>query len=183
LEETKKDSVEKSKVIMITAHKYITKEYRALLRNATLVLSIVMFAVVAFDIILAIIAPNWPIRLFVSAGVLMSMLAAWFLYTAVEHFIDHRNPIVMAKWIASYISLFVGVMPIMLFVYLNLDWHLLATYGRMAFDIYLSSENMVLPIALMLLFSLIYWTLTIQLYKKSYTTYLCMNKKEEIYGK
>ena len=24
---------------------------------------------------------------------------------------------------------------------------------------------------------------TIQLYKKSYTTYLCINKKEEIYGK
>jgi hypothetical protein len=71
----------------------------------------------------------------------------------------------------------------MLFVYLNLDWHLLATYGIMAFDIYLSLENMVLPIALMLLVSLIYWTLTIQLYKKSYTTYLCINKKEEIYGK
>ena len=54
---------------MATAHRYITKEYRALLRNAALVLSIVMFAVVGFDITLSIIAPNWPIRLFVSAGV------------------------------------------------------------------------------------------------------------------
>lgn len=168
---------------MTTVHRYITKEYRALLRNATLVLSIVMFAVVGFDITLSIIAPNWSIRLFVSAGVLMSMLAVWFLYTAVKHFIDYRDQIVMVKWMASYICLFVGVLPIMLFVYLNLDWHLLATYGRMAFDIYLSFENMVLPIALMLLVSLIYWILTIQLYKKSYTTYLCINKKKEIYGK
>lgn len=168
---------------MATAHRYITKEYRALLRNAALVLSIVMFAVVGFDITLSIIAPNWPIRLFVSTGVLMSMLAVWFLYTAVKHFIDYRDQVVMVKWMASYMCLFVGVLPIMLFVYLNLDWHLLATYGRMAFDIYLSLENIVLPIALMLLVSLIYWTLTIQLYKKSYTTYLCINKKEEIYGK
>lgn len=168
---------------MITAHRYITKNYRALLHNATLVLSIVMFAVVGFDITLAVIAPNWPIRLFVSAGVLMSMLAAWLLYTAVKHFTDYRGQIVMAKWIASYMCLFIGMMPIMLFVYLNLDWQLFATYGRMAFDIYLSFENMVLPIALMLWVSLIYWTLTIQLYKKSHTTYLCINKKEEIYGK
>lgn len=168
---------------MTTVHRYITKEYRALLRNATLVLSIVMFAVVGFDITLAIIAPSWPIRLFVSTGVMMSLLAVWFLYTAVKHFIDYRDQIVMVKRMASYICLFVGVLPIMLFVYLNLDWHLLATYGRMAFDIYLSFENMVLPIALMLLVSLIYWTLTIQLYKKSYTTYLCINKKKEIYGK
>lgn len=168
---------------MTTAPKYITKEYRAMLRNAALVLSIVMFAIVGFDTTLAIIAPSWPIRLFVSVGVLTSLLATWLLYTAVKHFIDHRDQIVMAKWMISYICLFVGMMPIMLFVYLNLDWHLLATYGRMAFDIYLSLENIVLPIALMFLVSLIYWTLTIQLYKKSYTTYLCINKKEEIYGK
>lgn len=168
---------------MTTIHRYITKEYKVLLRNATLVLSIVMCTVVAFDIALAIIAPNWPIRLFVSAGALMSMLAVWFLYTAVKHFIDHRDQIVIVKWLASYMCLFVGVIPIMLFVYLNLNWQLFATYGRMTFDIYLSFENIVLPIALALLVSLIYWTLTIQLYKKSYTTYLCINKKEEIYGK
>lgn len=168
---------------MITAHKYITKDYKALLRNATLVLSIVIFAIVGFDITLTIIAPSWPIRIYVSVGVLMSLLAAWFLYTAVRHFIDYRDHAVMVKWMVSYICLFVAVLPIMLFVFLNLDWQLLATYGRMAFDRYLSFENMVLPIALLLLVSLIYWTLTIQLYKKSYTTYLCINKKEVIYGK
>ena len=106
---------------MTTTHRYITKEYRALLRNAALVLSIVMFAVVGFDIILTIIAPNWPIRLFVSAGVLMSMLAVWFLYTAVKHFIDYRDQVVMVKWIASYMCLFVGVLPIMLFVFRNFN--------------------------------------------------------------
>ena len=90
MEETKEDSVEKNKDLMTTVHRYITKEYRALLRNATLVLSIVMFAVVGFDITLAIIAPSWPIRLFVSTGVMMSLLAVWFLYTAVKHFIDYK---------------------------------------------------------------------------------------------
>lgn len=168
---------------MITAHKYITKDYKALLGNATLVLSIVILAIVGFDITLTIIAPSWPIRIYVSIGVLMSLLAAWFLYTAVRHFIDYRDQAVMVKWMVSYICLFVAVLPTMLFVYLNLDWQLFATYGRMAFDTYLSFENMVLPIALLLSVSLIYWTLTIQLYKKSYTTYLCINKKEEIYGK
>lgn len=168
---------------MTTVHGYITKEYKALLHNAVLVLSIVMFAVVGFDITLAVIAPSWSIRLFVSTGVLMSILAIWFLYTAVRHFIDCRDQVVMVKWMVSYICLFFGMLPIILFVYLNLDWQLFATYGRMAFDIYLSFENMVLPIALLLLVSLIYWTLTIHLYKKSYTTYLCINKKEEIYGK
>ena len=66
---------------------------------------------------------------------------------------------------------------------INLDWTLLSNYGKKAIDIYWSIENMILPLAFGILVSLIYWTLTIQLYKKSYTTYLCINKKEEIYGK
>ena len=168
---------------MAASARYITYEYKTLLHNAAIVLSIVMLAVIGVNSFLAFMAPSWPIRLISFAGTLFGVCSCWLLYTSISHFIDHRDQMVIVKWIASYMCLFVGVLPIMLFVYLNLDWHLFATYGRMAFDIYLSLENIVLPIALMLLVSLIYWTLTIQLYKKSYTTYLCINKKEEIYGK
>ena len=168
---------------MAASARYITYEYKTLLHNAAIVLSIVMLAVIGVNSFLAFMAPSWPIRLISFAGTLFGVSSCWLLYASIGHFIDHRDQMVMVKWMASYMCLFVGMLPIMLFVYLNLDWHLLATYGRMAFDIYLSLENMVLPIALMLLVSLIYWTLTIQLYKKSYTTYLCINKKEEIYGK
>ena len=169
--------------MMAASVKYITYEYKTLLHNAAIVLSIVMLAVIGVNSVLAFMAPNWPIRLISFAGILFGVSSCWLLYTSISHFIAHRDQMVMVKWIVSYMCLFVGMLPITLFVYLNLDWHLFATYGKMAFDIYLSLENMVLPIALMLLVSSIYWTLTIQLYKISYTTYLCINKKEEIYGK
>ncbi len=168
---------------MTTLNRYITNEYKALLHNATLVLSIVMLAVIGANTALALIAPSWPIRLISIAGMLISISSIWLLYTAIRHFIDYRSPLVVVKWFSSFICLLIGLLPIMLFVYLNMDWKLLAIYGRMAIDTYLSFDNIVLPVALILLVSLIYWTLTIQLYKKSYTTYLCINKKEEIYGK
>ena len=162
---------------MNSADKYITNEYKALLHNATVILSIVLFAIIGINAILAIIAPSWTIRLFVSIGLIMSVGSVWLLYTSIKHFIDYRDHLVIIKWIGAFLCL------LMLYIYLNLDWTLLSNYGKKAIDIYWSIENMILPLAFGILVSLIYWTLTIQLYKKSYTTYLCINKKEEIYGK
>ncbi len=168
---------------MTTLNKYITNEYKALWHNATMVLYIVMLAVIGANAVLVLIAPSWPTRLISVIGMLVSVGASWLLHTAIRHFIDYRDRIIIVKWISSFICLLIGLLPIMLFVYLNLDWQLFATYGRMAIDIYLSFDNIVFPVALALLVSLIFWTLTIQLYKESYTTYLCINKKKEIYGK
>ena len=168
---------------MISSGKYITNEYKALLNNATVVLGIVLFAIIGINTILATIASDWAIRLFVLIGLTMSVVSVWLLYTAIKHFIDYRDQLVIIKWIVAFICLLIGLLPAMLFIYLNLDWTLLSNYGKMALDIYWSVENTILPIAFGILVSLIYWTLTIQLYKKSYTTYLCLNKKEEIYGK
>ena len=159
---------------MNSADKYITNEYKALLHNATVILSIVLFAIIGINAILAIIAPSWTIRLFVSIGLIMSVGSVWLLY---------RDHLVIIKWIGAFLCLLIGLLPAMLYIYLNLDWTLLSNYGKKAIDIYWSIENMILPLAFGILVSLIYWTLTIQLYKKSYTTYLCINKKEEIYGK
>lgn len=167
---------------MIKSNKYITKEYKTLLNNATVVLSIVFFAIIGINIVLAIIASDWIIRLCVLTSLTMSVSSVWLLCSAIVHFIDHRDQLVFIKWIGAFICLLIGLLPIMLFVYLNLDWTLLSNYGKMAIDIYWSVENTILPVAFVILVSLIYWTLTIQLYKKSYITYLCLNKKEEIYG-
>lgn len=160
-------------------------EYKALLNNATVVLGIVLFAIIGINTLLAIIASDWAIRLFVLIGLTMSIGSVWLLYTAIKHFIDYRDHLVIIKlkWIGSFICLLIGLLPAMSFIYLNLDWTLLSNYGKMALDIYWSAENAILPVAFGILVSLIYWTLTIQLYKKSYTTYLCINKKKEIYGK
>ena len=166
---------------MNSSDKYITNEYKALLHNATVILSIVLFAIIGINAILAIIAPSWTIRLFVLIGLIMSVGSVWLLYTAIKHFIDYRDQLVIIKWIGAFLCLLIGLLPAMLYIYLNLDWTLLSNYGKKAIDIYWSIENMILPFGI--LASLIYWTLTIQLYKKSYTTYLCINKKEEIYGK
>ena len=168
---------------MNSADKYITNEYKALLHNATVILSIVLFAIIGINAILAIIAPSWTIRLFVSIGLIMSVGSVWLLYTSIKHFIDYRDHLVIIKWIGAFLCLLIGLLPAMLYIYLNLDWTLLSNYGKKAIDIYWSIENMIVPVAFGILVSLIYWTLTIQLYKKSYTTYLCINKKEEIYGK
>lgn len=168
---------------MATLDGYMTSEYRTLLRNAAIVLSIVMLAVIGADVVLAVVAPSWPIRLISLAGSLVSIGSGFLLYTSIRHFIDYRDPIVILRWVSSFICLLIGLLPIMLFVYLNLDWRILATYGRMAIDVYLSFDNFVLPLALMFLVSMIYWTMTVQLYRKSYITYLCINKKEDIYGK
>ena len=43
---------------MNSADKYITNEYKALLHNATVILSIVLFAIIGINAILAIIAPS-----------------------------------------------------------------------------------------------------------------------------
>lgn len=168
---------------MMSSGKYITNEYKALLSNAAVILSIVLFAIIGINVVLAMIAPSWIIRLFVLVGLIMSIGAVRLLYVAIKHFIDYRDQLVIIKWIVAFLCLLIGLLPIMLYIYLNLDWTLLSKYGKTAIGIYWSVENMILPLAFAILVSLIYWTLTIQLYKKSYTTYLCLNKKKEIYEK
>lgn len=168
---------------MNSSGKYITNEYKALLDTATVILSIVLFAIIGINVVLAAIAPDWAIWLFVSIGLMTSVASIWLLYAAIRHFVDNRDRQVFVRWIGSFLCLLIGLLPAMLYVYLNLDWTLLSKYGKIAIDVYWSIENMILPLAFGVLVCLIYWTLTIQLYKKSYTTYLCINKKEEIYGK
>lgn len=168
---------------MVWANLDIIRGYKSLLRNAVWVFSFVILAVVSTEVFLAIVAPTWFIRLFVVLGIEMTLFATYLLYITIRQFVCSRNQMLIIKWAVSYVYLFFGVLPIVLYIYLNLDWHLLAIYGKMAFDVYMSFENMLLPFALLLLLTLIYWTLTIQLYKKSYTTYLCLSKKKEIYGK
>ena len=87
---------------MNSADKYITNEYKALLHNATVILSIVLFAIIGINAILAIIAPSWTIRLFVSIGLIMSVGSVWLLYTAIKHFIDYRDRLVIIKWIGFF---------------------------------------------------------------------------------
>lgn len=168
---------------MMSSSKYITNEYKALLSNAAVILSIVLFAIIGINTVLVMIAPSWTIRLFVLVGLIMSIGTVRLLYVAIKHFIDYRDQLVIIKWIVAFLCLLIGLLPVMLYIYLNLDWTLLSNYGKTAIDIYWSVENMILPLAFAILVSLIYWTLTIQLYKKSYTTYLCLNKKKEIYEK
>lgn len=167
----------------MSSGKYITNEYKALLSNAAVILSIVLFAIIGINTVLVMIAPSWTIRLFVLVGLIMSIGTVRLLYVAIKHFIDYRDQLVIIKWIVAFLCLLIGLLPVMLYIYLNLDWTLLSKYGKKAIGIYWSVENMILPLAFAILVSLIYWTLTIQLYKKSYTTYLCLNKKKEIYEK
>lgn len=168
---------------MMSSSKYITNDYKTLLSNAAVILSIVLFAVIGMNAVLAIIAPSWTIRLFVLIGLIMSIGTAWLHYVSIKHFIDYRDQLVVIKLIVAFLCLLIGLLPVMLYIYLNLDWILLSSYGKKVIDIYWSVENMILPLAFCILVSLIYWTLTIQLYKKSYTTYLCFKKKKEIYEK
>lgn len=167
---------------MDKVHRYMTKEYKALFHNSTLALSIIMLAIISADSVLAFMAPGWLIRLIPTTGVLAAVAAAVLLYESIKHFADERNWIVLVKWGTSFVCVLISLLPVMLFVYLNMDWYLFATYGRMVLNVYFSFENMVLPVALMLLTCVVYLTLTIQLYKRSYMTYLCINKKEYIYG-
>lgn len=168
---------------MMSSGKYITNEYKAMLSNAAVILSIVLFVIIGINAVLAMIAPSWTIRLFVLVGLIMSIGTVRLIYVAIKHFIDYRDQLVIIKWIVAFLCLLIGLLPVMLYIYLNLDWTLLSKYGKTAIGIYWSVENMILPLAFAVLVSLIYWTLTIQLYKKSYTTYLCLNKKKEIYEK
>lgn len=168
---------------MMSSGKYITNEYKVLLSNAAVILSIVLFAIIGINAVLVMIAPSWTIRLFVLVGLIMSIGTVRLLYVAIKHFIDYRDQLVIIKWIVAFLCLLIGLLPVMLYIYLNLDWTILSKYGKTAIGIYWSVENMILPLAFAILVSLIYWTLTIQLYKKSYTTYLCLNKKKEIYEK
>lgn len=163
--------------------KYITKEYKVLLNNTTIILSIILLTIISINTNLVINAPNWTIRSFVLICLIMCVESIWLLYSTIKNFISYREQSVIITWIGAFLCLLIGLLPAMLYIYLNLDWTLLSNYGKIAIKIYCSIENMILPLALGLLASLIYWTLTIQLYKRSYITYLCLNKKKEIYGK
>lgn len=162
--------------------KYVTYEYKILLYNGVLVLSIVLFMILCINIALVAIAPNWAMKLYLLTGVLGSLASTWLLFKAVLRLTEQRDLLVVVEWVVSYIFLLISIFPITLFIYLNLDWALIAEYGTMVLWVYYSVENMVLPIAFLLLVSFIFGILTIQLYKKSYVTYLCLHKKKEIYG-
>lgn len=168
---------------MIQNNRYITNEYRILLRNATFVLSIILFILISTNITLTNIAPNWKIKLFTLFGIIMNFISSWLIYSTIKHFTDSREPIVIIKWISSYLCLVIELLPSMLFLYLNLDWKLLAIYGRIAISAHWSFSNILLPIIFIFLISIIYWILIIQLYKSSYIIHLITNKKKEIYGK
>lgn len=160
----------------------ITNEYKALLRNATVAFFIVLFSIMWINIALLLVSPIWEIGLFVTLGLLANAISAMLLYAAIKSLTICRDMIILVKLIISFLCLIVGLTPAMLFIYLNLDWKILVVHGKMAIEIYRSVDNMLLPIGVVVLLSLIYWILTIQLYKKSYKTYLCLNKKKEIYG-
>ena len=160
----------------------ITNEYKALLRNATVALFIELFATMWINIALLVVSPIWEIGLFVALGLLANVISAILLHTAIKSLIICRDMMFLVKLLISFLCLVVGLAPAMLFIYLNLDWKILVVHGKMAIEIYRSVDNMLLPIGIVVLMSLIYWILTIQLYKKSYKTYLCLNKKKEIYG-
>lgn len=160
----------------------ITNEYKALLRNATVAFFIVLFSIMWINIALLLVSPIWEIGLFVTLGLLANAISAMLLYAAIKSLTICRDMIILVKLIISFLCLIVGLTPAMLFIYLNLDWEILVVHGKMAIEIYRSVDNMLLPIGVVVLLSLIYWILTIQLYKKSYKTYLCLNKKKEIYG-
>lgn len=160
----------------------ITNEYKALLRNATVAFFIVLFSIMWINIALLLVSPIWEIGLFVTLGLLANAISAMLLYAAIKSLTICRDMIILVKLIISFLCLIVSLTPAMLFIYLNLDWEILVVHGKMAIEIYRSVDNMLLPIGIVVLLSLIYWILTIQLYKKSYKTYLCLNKKKEIYG-
>lgn len=162
---------------------FVVNEYKTLSYNVIFVLSIVMLAILFINLSLITIAPNWIIRLCLGTSVLGSLTSSWLLYKTIRDYFEHRNILMIVEWITSYILLMIGSLPTATYIYLNLDLKLLAKYGVNVFSVYWSVENIILSTVIILLVSLIYWTLTIQLYKKSYTTYLCLNKKKEIYGK
>lgn len=162
---------------------HITRAYKVMLLNTVFALSIVLLTIIGLNFTLIILSPNWCIKLINSFGFLMSIMSAWLIYAAISHFEYKRKPMTMIKWIVSFVCLLIGLIPIVLYVYLNLDWQLLALYGKNIFYLYMSFENVVLPVVILLFVCLVYWILTIQLYKKSYITFLCINKKEMIYGK
>lgn len=167
---------------MGNSNKYITQEYKAMLTDSALVLSLVLFALIGVNTFFIIVAPTWFIRIFATLGLVFSILSAWLLYIVVDHFADCRDVMLIFKWIASFLCLILAVQPFMLYTYLNLDWELFANYGIKALTVFCSLENIILPLTLLLLISLIFWILTILLYKNSYTSYLFTTKKKEIYG-
>ena len=62
---------------MAASVRYITYEYKTLLHNAAIVLSIVMLAVIGVNSFLAFMAPSWPIRLISFAGTLFGVCSCW----------------------------------------------------------------------------------------------------------
>ena len=82
----KKYSIPKDKIKTMSSGKYVTNEYKALLNNTAVILSIVLFAIIGINAVLAMIAPSWTIRLFVLVGLIMSMGTARLLYVVIKHF-------------------------------------------------------------------------------------------------
>ena len=155
--------------------------YNTLLHNATLGLSILLLSIIGTNIYFTITAPVWQINSFCLLCAISSIISALLLNKVISNITTIRNHLILINWIGSFLCMTIGTIPLLFYIYINMDWKLLITYGDLILKINYSLENLVIPIALMILMSIVYWTLTIQLYNKSYLTYLCIKQKKEIY--
>lgn len=155
--------------------------FEALLWNIRFISRLQLAIITVGNLLLFSVANNWIIVAFIAIG-LFSSFGYYVTYCkSINLMVSERNQSVLLYSVLSYCLLIISVLPIVLFLYLNQNWALLVNYGIKSLVVLFKMENLLLPVSITMLFSAVYWFLTILIYRESYLYYLCINKKKEIY--
>lgn len=161
----------------------VISRYQTVLKNILWIFVFMFGILLIFDIVLIFTASHWEISLILFLFCLFIPLSAIILYKSITHQLSHRDRILLIEWVVSYIGLIIGIIPIVLALYLNLKWPCPFEYELQTISMQWTKENLILPTAIFLLVTWVYWTMVVLLYKESHTLYECLNKKKDIYGK
>lgn len=160
-----------------------THEYRCLLNSTSKVLGLLLFLIGALDLLVLFYSPYTFIKLYVAIGVVSVGLSFWLSCASMRRFMVERDFLGYVEWFFGYVFMVVGMMPLLVYLYLNTDWSLVINYGKEVLFLYRNADNLVLPISIMTTVCLFYWISTIQLVKSSKIPHLSLIKKRELYEK
>ena len=161
---------------------FSTKEFETIWTNTRIVVSALFAMIGGLDFLLLLHLSNHYGIVIAVIG-LFSCVFSYLLWSrsAVRQLVK-RDFVVVVEWVVSFVLLVIGLCPILLHVFLGMDWTMLEKYGWKILDLYCQFEYFMLPVSIMGMVSLFYWISTVQVYKKGYLAHLSFIKKKEIYG-
>jgi len=160
----------------------ILPSYRLQMKDANRIFMLLTIIVMFCDLMLLFQSSDWIMILFTSIGFLFSFVGIFayrkFLPVLLRSDYDVDYYIYA---IIEYLIVLIGVAPICLYLYVELQWNLLNKYGTDCLFLFNRYENWLIPISVFLMISCTYWLIIHYIKKRSRLFHLLEKKKKELY--